>query len=368
MDSKNQTTRVKILDKYILKKFLTTYVFVVLVILAVICAIDYSEKSDDFIKHSLTFKQIVVEYYSNFIMHIIGLITPLMVFITTVFVTSRMAGRTEIIAMLSGGMSYLRLFVPYMIGASIIAIFSFYLNGWVIPRANKIKIAFETAYVKKPFSFDERNVHSKIDSNTYVYLQSYNNNTFNGRKFTIERIENRKLVEKLSAENITWDTLKQTWHIDDYKIHTFFAERELILRGKDMDTLMGLLPKDFESKYRYNETLTLPEIDEYIAEQKARGTALELGIYYVEKYQRYASPFAIIILTLMGVVVSSKKTRQGTSFNIALGFVLAFVFILFVVVARSLGQSGALDPRVGAWIPNIIFGIVAIYLYWRAPK
>ncbi len=358
----------KILDIYILKKFLTTYVFVVLVILAVICAIDYSEKSDDFLKHSLGFKEIVVVYYFNFVMHLIGLITPLMVFIATVFVTSRMAGRTEIIAMLSGGMSYLRLFVPYMIGAIMIAVFSFYLSGWVVPRANKIRVEFESTYVKKPFSFDERNVHSKIDSNTYVYLQSYNNNTFNGRKFTIERIENRKLVEKLSAENITWDTLKHTWHIDDYKIHTFFTERELILKGKDMDTLMGLLPKDFESKYRYNETLTLPEIDEYIAEQKARGTALELGIYYVEKYQRYASPFAIIILTLMGVVVSSKKTRQGTSFNIALGFVLAFVFILFVVVARSLGQSGALDPRVGAWIPNVIFGIVAIYLYWRAPK
>ncbi len=358
----------KIIDKYILKKFLTTYVFVVLVILAVICAIDYSEKSDDFIKHSLGFKQIVIDYYFNFVMHLIGLITPLMVFIATVFVTSRMAGRTEIIAMLSGGMSYLRLFFPYMIGATIIAVFSFYLSGWVVPRANKTRVEFETAYVKKPFSFDERNVHSKIDSTTYVYLQSYNNQTFNGRKFTIERIENRKLIEKFSAENITWDTLKQTWHVDDYKIHTFYESREIIRTGKDMDTLMGLMPKDFESKYRYNETLTLPEIDEYIAEQKARGTALGLGIYRVEKYQRYASPFAIIILTIMGIVVSSKKTRQGTSFNIALGFVLAFIFILFVVVARSLGQSGTLDPRVGAWIPNIIFGVVAIYLYWRAPK
>lgn len=358
----------KIIDKYILKKFLTTYVFVVLVILAVICAIDYSEKSDDFIKHSLGFKQIVVEYYFNFIMHLIGLITPLMVFIATVFVTSRMAGRTEIIAMLSGGMSYLRLFYPYMLGAVMIAIFSFYLSGWVVPRANKIRVEFESAYVKKPFSFDERNVHSKIDSTTFVYLQSYNNTTFNGRKFTIERIEDRKLIEKFSAENITWDTLKQTWHVDEYKIHTFYAEREIIQTGKNMDTLMGLLPEDFESKYRYNETLTLPEIDEYIAEQKARGTALGLGIYYVEKYQRYASPFAILILTLMGVVVSSKKTRQGTSFNIALGFVLAFIFILFVIVTRSLGQSGTLDPRVGAWIPNVVFFVVAIYLYWRAPK
>lgn len=358
----------KIIDKYILKKFLTTYVFVVLVILAVICAIDYSEKSDDFLKHSLSFKQIVTEYYFNFIVHIIGLITPLLVFIATVFVTSRMAGRTEIIAMLSGGMSYLRLFLPYMIGATMIAILSFYLSGWVVPRANKIRIAFEQAYVKKPFSFDERNVHSKIDSTTYVYLQSYNNRTFNGRKFTIEKIENRQLVEKFSADNIKWDTLKKTWHVEEYKIHQFYPEREIILKGRDMDTLMGLLPKDFESKYRYNETLTLPEIDEYVAEQKARGTALDLGIYYVEKYQRYASPFAILILTVMGVVVSSKKTRQGTSFNIALGFVLAFIFLLFVVIARSLGQSGTLDPRVGAWIPNVIFGIIAIYLYWRAPK
>ncbi len=358
----------KIIDKYILKKFLTTYIFVMVIILAVVCAIDYSEKSDDFIKHSLGFKQIVVGYYFSFIIHIVGLITPLMVFIATVFVTSRMAGRTEIIAMLSGGMSYLRLFFPYMIGAIIIASFSFYLTGWVVPRANKIRVDFESKYVKKPFSFDERNVHSKIDSNTYVYLQSYNNTTFNGRKFTIERIEDRKLVEKFSAENINWDTLKQTWHIDDYKIHTFFAEREIIRTGKDMDTLMGLLPVDFESKYRYNETLTLPEIDVYIAEQKARGTALGLGIYYVEKAQRYASPFAILILTAMGIVVSSKKTRQGTSFNIALGFVLAFIFILFVIVTRSLGQSGTLDPNVGAWIPNVVFGVVAIYLYWQAPK
>lgn len=355
----------KILDKYILKQFFVTYIFVVIILLLVVSVIDYSEKSDDFL--TVPINEIIFDYYVNFLLFVANLITPIIVFIATVFITARFASRTELIAILSGGVSFRRIMLPYLVGATVIASATFALNAWVIPLANKTKIKFEIAYVKNPFRFNERNIHFKLDSNIYAYMQSYNNSVQKGYKFTLERVERFKIVEKMSAESIEWDTLQKKWHIPTYRIHYFEGENENIEKGKNIDTLLNLYPKDFENTHRLYETLTTKELNAYIDEQVERGNS-NIGLFVIEKYQRLASPFAIIILTILGVVVSSRKSRQGTGFQIALGFILSFAFLILVIVGRSVGQSGTIDPNLAVWLPNLIFSIITAYLYFKVPK
>jgi lipopolysaccharide export system permease protein len=355
----------KILDKYILKQFFVTYIFVVIILLLVVSVIDYSEKSDDFL--NVPVNEILFDYYVNFLLFVANLITPIIVFIATVFITSRFAARTEIIAILSGGVSFGRIMLPYLVGASVIALTTFGLNAWVIPLANKTKIKFEIAYVKNPFRFNERNIHFKLDSNVYAYMQSYNNVVQKGYKFTLEKVEKFKVTEKMSADMIEWDTLQKKWHIPTYKIHYFDGENEEIKGGAKLDTMLNLYPKDFENNFRLYETLTTQQLNAYIDEQVARGNS-NIGLFVIEKYQRIASPFAIIILTILGVVVASRKSRQGTGLQIALGFVLSFAFLIIVIVGRSIGQSGIVDPNLAVWLPNLIFACITAVLYFRVPK
>ncbi|TAF33430.1 MAG: YjgP/YjgQ family permease [Cytophagales bacterium] len=357
----------KLLDLYIFRKFITTYCFAVGILVLVVCVIDYSEKTDDFIKHNLSFWQVFSEYYINFILYIVNLITPLIAFIATVFVTSKLAGHTEIIAILSGGISLKRILWPYFLGALLLAGITFFLNGWVMPKSNKEKAQFEINYTRSKFYFDARHVHFKLDSGLYAYMQSYNNLNATGYQFTLEKFKQKQLIEKLSADLIVWDSTTYRWKIERYKIHYFDNETERISSGTNMDTLLAITPNDFESKHLHQETLTLPQIDMYIREQLARGMS-NLGIYYVEKYQRYLSPFAIIILTMMGVVVSAQKSRQGTSVQIAIGFALAFVFLILVIIGRSMGQADSLHPAFAVGGPSVLFAIIAFVLYLRAPK
>ena len=328
----------KLLDKYILIKFLKTFVFVVGLLVAVICVIDYTEKSDDFLEHNLSAGQIISEYYLNYIPFMANTLSPICVFIAAVFVTSRMAAHTEIVAMLTGGMSFKRFLVPYLIGAGILGIFIFFMVGWVIPNAAKGKVDFERAYVKNPFFFAERDIHQRESDSTYVYMESYNNRTNSGYKFTLEHIEGRLLKAKLFASRIHWVDSIQKWRMPSYKLHTFNGNEETITEGSELDTTMHMHPKDFQSKYNMNETLTFDELDAYIKDQQKRGIG-QIGRYLNEKYERYAYPFAIVLLTVMGVIVSARKSRQGTGFQIALGFLLAFIYILFVVMSRSIAPS-----------------------------
>ncbi len=357
----------KILDRYILRQFFQTYIFTILLLVMVVSVIDYSEKSDDFI--GVPIRSILFDYYLNFFLYVNNLVTPLIVFIATVFVAARLAGRTEIIAMLSGGMSYRRIIQPFLLGALFIAGLSFFLNGWVIPKANKVKAAFEQTYTvdQSKLRSDQQNFHAKINDTTFAYMQTYNSILKIGYKFALERIDSLRLRQKLTSDMIRWDTAKDAWHMDKYQIHTFDGQEETLIKGIDLDTVIALNPSDFEVKHLHWETLTLPQLDEYIAAERARGNS-NLGIYLVEEYQRYSSPFAILILALMGVIVSSRKSRQGTSFQIALGFVLSFIFLILAIIGKSVGQSGGLEPRLAVWLPNVVFAFVAVWLYWRVPK
>ena len=371
----------KILDWYILKRFLSTFFFVVLILLAVITVIDLTEKMDKFAKAQLKAGQIAM-YYLDFIPWIGSLITPITIFIATVYICARMAGHTEVIAILSSGVSFLRFLVPFFVGATIVAAISFGLNGWIIPDSNKSRLAFELQYVKNKYFFDQRNIHMQVAEDTYLYMQSYNNNNQTGYHFTIEKFKDNKLVEKLFAKRIEWDSTIGKWKMRDWSIRHIDAifektgnpekaismeqgrllARDSLLKGESKDTTLVIHPKEFENDYRKYDGLTLTELNQYIKTLKSRGST-GVEVYEVEKYTRYSSPFTIFILVFMGAIVSSRKSRGGTGVQIALGFFLSFVFILFFTLFRTFAENGGWPPQISVWIPNIIFGIISVAMY-----
>lgn len=357
----------KKLDVYIFKKLIVTYVFTVLLLVGVLLVIDLAEKAEDFARPDLTAWKILTQYYLNFIPHFANMLSPLMIFIATVFVTSKLATHTEIVAMLSSGMSLRRILYPYFLGSIVIGIFVFFLINWIVPNSNKVRHRFEDTYVRDRFYFNERNVHIKIAPSIYVYLESYDNVSHTGFRFTMEKIEGQKLLSKLESPRINWNEEKEKWSISTYKLRNFTDKGEEIEQGNQMDTILNMHPKDFESKHLYQERLTLTELNAYIAELKLRG-ADDVEVYVVEKYERLAYPFAIIILTMMGVVVAARKSRGGTGFKMAFGFVLAFLYILLIVISRSFAQKGGIPPQLSAWIPNTLFFLIGLYMYRQVPK
>jgi lipopolysaccharide export system permease protein len=376
----------KTLDKYILKRFLSTFFFVVLILLAVITVIDLTEKMDKFAKAGLNGTQII-GYYLDFIPWIGSLLAPITIFIAAVYVCSRMAGHTEIIAILSSGISFRRMLFPFFVGATLVGAINFVLNGWIIPNSNKSRVAFEVEYLKSKYYFDQRNVHIQVAPDTYLYMQSYNNNNQTGYHFTLERFENNRLVEKLNANRIEWDSTKHKWTLRDWSVKRIdamfeqpqrpetvsaFNTRRIVLsdtiyHGASLDTALVIDPKEFESDYRKYDGLTLNELDDFINTLRARGST-GIEVYEVEKYTRYTSPFTIFILVFMGVIVASRKSRGGTGIQIALGFLLSFIFILFFTLFRTFAETGALPPEISVWIPNIIFGIISIVMYKFVPR
>ncbi|MCS6968011.1 MAG: LptF/LptG family permease [Cytophagales bacterium] len=359
--------RLKLIDIYILRKFLSTFAYVVILLNAIICVIDYSEKSQDFYRNKLAFSFIVKHYYINYIPYMTNLLSPIIVFLATVFVTVRLANRSEIIAMLSAGVSFRRLLVPYMIGASLLAIISIFGTTYLVPITNKSRVAFERAFIKERYFYDRTNVHFRIGPDVYAYMQNYNNFMQTGYLFTLERIVGNQLLEKLSAERIRWDSTTHKWIIENYRLHRFSGEREELRFGEKIDTTLRLSPKDFESTHLLHEELTWSELNEYIAEQRMRGNTA-LGIFLVQRQMAFAYPFAIIILTFMGVIVSARKSRQGSGVQIAIGFLIAFLFIIMARMFMSLGQAGSVSPFWAAWGPPLFFGLVAVVMYKTVPR
>lgn len=357
----------KLLDWYILKKFLSAFFFTVLLLVLIICVIDYTERNDDFLKHNIKFGFVMKEYYLNFIPYISNMLSPITVFIATVFVTANLAARTEIIAILSSGVSFKRFLVPYIIGATFIGLLVFYLGGWVIPKANKDRVNFENAYLKGEYYFDQRNIHIKTSKDTYVFMESFNNQILTGYQFTLENITGTNLNAKITANKISWVPEKRAWRLSNYSYRTFNGMHETLRKGYQMDTVINISPKDFENNYLLHETFTLPELEKYISDLKEKG-AENIQIYRTEKYERYTYPFAIIILTIIGVIVSSRKSREGVGFQIAFGFLLAFVYIIFVIMSRSIASVGSIGPLMAAWIPNIIFSGIGVIMYKTVPK
>lgn len=360
----------KKIDKYLLKKFLSTYVFAVFIIVLIIIVIDFVEKNDDFIEHNAQTRDILLLYYLNLAPYWANYISPLMIFISTVFFTAKLAGHTEIIAILSTGTSFRRLMRPYIIGGCIVAGFSFIMVGWVLPKANKTRIAFENEFIHEKFYFSDRDLHMAVEKNVYAYLSNYDSNSKTAYDFTLEKIVNNRLVEKLTARRAVYiDTLK-TWQVYDYKIRKVgILKDEMTYQNAStpLDTAVNMLPSDFENNYNVHETMTIPQLAAHINLINSRG-AEGVAIFKIEYYQRFATPFAVILLSLMGLIVSARKSRGGVGLQIAIGFVLAFIYILFYIMSKGIATSGNMPALLAVWLPNIVFTCIATIMYFTVPR
>jgi lipopolysaccharide export system permease protein len=360
----------KILDKYLFKKFLTTYVFAVFVIVLVIVVIDFVEKNDDFIEHNAVTKDILLLYYANLAPYWANYISPLMIFISTVFFTAKLASHTEIIAILSSGTSFRRLMYPYILGASVVAIFSFLMVGWILPRANKIRIAFENEFIHEKYYFNDRDLHMAVEKDVYAYLSSYDTQSKTAYDITLEKIVDNKLVEKLYARRGTYVDSLKTWQLYDYKIRKLGILKDDLTFSTGttpLDSAINMFPSDFDNANNVHETMTIPQLQAKIDLINSRG-AEGVEIFQIEYYQRFATPFAVIILSLMGLIVSARKARGGVGVQIAVGFVLAFVYILFYIMSKGIAESGNMPPLLAVWLPNIVFGGIATVMYFTVPR
>lgn len=358
----------KILDWYIIKKFLGTFFYSIALLIVIVIVFDLSEKIDAFIKNNAPLHEIIFQYYFNFIPYFINLFIFLFTFISVVFFTSRLAANTEIIAMLSTGISFRRLLFPYMVSALFLAVLSFFLGNFVIPITNQGMRKFMDKYVDKPPVNNKRNVHVQIAPNTFAYVESYNPGRKIGYHFSLEKYDGIRLVYKLNSADITQDTIPNRWILNNYYGRTISKGGEQhIFSGRRMDTTLAINPRDlYKVRHRFNE-MNLFQLNGFIEAEKAKGS-LAYRRYEVEKYKRLASPLAVLILTLMGVALSSRKTRGGIGLNLGLGITLAFSYILLMQVSTVFSTQGNLDPSVGAWIPDVIFLLISLYLIKRAPK
>lgn len=356
----------KILDWYILKNFLKSYVFVVFVIELVVVIIHITENNENYINHEVSAAQ-VAGYYLDYIPYIANMIAPITVFITVVFMTSQLAQHSEIIAILSSGVSFRRLMRPYMMGAMIVAGISFYFGGWIIPNGNKDRVSFELQYIKGTYHFTGRNEHIKVSPTTLLYLQSYNVGNNVGYKPTLETIVDGVLMNKVEATRMEWRPDTEKWRLRNWKRREINGMEEVFTYGKTMDTTLQIHPKDFANDYSRFETLTMNELYQYIDKLKLRG-ADDIEVYEIEKYIRYTAPFAALILTFIGLGVSARKARGGAGFQIALGFLLAFIYIIFFIFSRTSSEAGSIAPIIAIWIPNIIFTIIGLIIYQTVPR
>ncbi|MBD5230080.1 MAG: YjgP/YjgQ family permease [Bacteroidales bacterium] len=355
---------IKILDWFIIRKFLGTYVFAIILILAITVMFDVNEKLDAFMK--APFKATIFDYFVNFLPYFANQFSPLFTFIAVIFFTSKLAGNSEIIAMLSTGMSFRRLTRPYLISATVIAIATFVLSAYVIPPANVKRINFTNTYVKNKRVDYGTNIMMQTAPGEIAFFQRYDNITKTGYKFSLERFEDKKLVSRLTAQSIKYDTA-YNWRVIDYVIRDFAGNRELIKKGSSLDTIIPIQPRDFLIAKNDQETLTSPELKEYINRQKERGVA-NIKSFEIELERRYAMTAAAFILTIIGLSLSSRKVRGGMGVNLGIGLVLAFSYLLFMTVTSSFAVSGLTSPRVAMWIPNIIYTIIAIILYRKASQ
>lgn len=356
----------KKIDWYILKKLLITFIFVVVMLELIICVIDFTDKNDDFIKNEVSGAQIR-DYYLSFIPYIASMITPITVFIATVLVTAKMAAKVEIIAIFAAGISFTRMMFPYLLGAIIIGAASFYLNGYIIPDANKFRIDFELSNLEDPFYNSDKHIHFKISETGYVYLYRYDNRRDIGSTVTLENFDETKLVDKITARQLVWVDSTARWKLKKWQKRSLTDHNEIIDEGDEMDTLLSLSPADFANKDRHWETMTLDELNNYIDLQKSRG-ADDVPLYEIEKYVRYMQPFTVVILMAIGVIMSARKSRRGTGFQIALGFLIAFLFIITFILAKSIAEAGSLNTIFAIWVPNIIFTVISLFLYKTVPR
>ncbi len=354
----------KKIDLYIIRKFLGTYIFSIALIIAIVVVFDINEKIDALLAAPL--KATVFDYYLNFIPYFLSLFSPLFTFISVIFFTSKLADNSEIIAMLASGISFKRLVVPYMISAAIIAGVNFVLNSYVIPQATSTRIEFQNQYIKNKKVDYASNIQLQVEPGVIAYMSRYDNRTKTGYRFSLEKFDGKILKSRLTAQTVSYDTDRH-WVVKDYVIRDFDDKREYLTRGSQLDTIIAIEPSDFLISKYDSELMTTPELKTYITRQKQRGIGNIID-FEIEYHKRFANTAAAFILTLIGVSLSSRKMKGGMGFNIAMGLLLSFSYILFDMVSSSFAISGSTSPQLAVWIPNILYIFIAVGLYLKAPK
>jgi lipopolysaccharide export system permease protein len=357
----------KTIDYYIIKKFLGTFFFSIILLISIIIVFDVSEHIDDFLKHDAPVKAIIFNYYLNFIPGFINLFSYLFVFIAVIFFTSRMASDSEIIAILSSGISFRRMLLPYFVAALMLALMSFLLGNFVIPYTNRGQLEFEKRYIKDAKHFNDMNIHKQVSPGVFLYLENFNIQSNKGWQFSLEKFRNRELVYKISAEEADWDSVHSKWVLKHYFSRSIGTMRESLHKGEKLDTTFGLKPDDFTEDIEEVSVMNFFTLRKHIQMKKLRGDP-DVIKYEVKGYERLAYPFATIILTLIGVAVSSRKVRGGIGFNLGFGLALTFMYILFMQVFTVLATFGNFPALLAVWFPNILFGIIALILVRTAPK
>jgi len=359
----------KTLDRYIIQKFLVTFFFAIFLLIAIAIVIDITEKIDDFIANKAPLPAILFDYYLSFILWIGLMLAPIFVFISVVYFTSRMTSNTEVICILNGGVSFYRLLQPYLITATLLAGVFTYYNHHLLPRSNKIKIGFEEKYAaKKDQRTSDINYHFQIGKDTFIYTQSFDINANNGYKFTMEEIQNNKIQRfKFTAEILQWDTLLRTWKMRNWTFRKNIGNRDTVSRGMDTIMILPVTAKEYAKQNYDIETMTTGELNKFIVDQIHKGNE-NVKVYEIERYRRTAIPFSTIILTLIAVAMTTKKVRNGMGLYIVAGMLLSGAYVIIQQFSTVFATKGNLDPLIAVWIPNIIFGIIALLLINRAPK
>lgn len=364
----------KKIDWYILKKFLSTFFFSIFLFTIIAVVIDVSEKTDDFVKSNLGFFRITTDYYFGFIPHIIALLFPLFVFIAVIFFTSKMAGRSEIVAILASGTKYNRWLRPYFIGGLFLACILWFSNQYVIPKANVIRTSFEAKYIDANSSYEAltsgrkgRDLYFKIDSFTYAGILDYDTASKQGGPFFMNKIIGTKLIENTRSETIRWDTAKKKWLLSYVINRKINGLKETLLQEPEKQMNFNFKPFDLKRDNYAKSKLTTPELNRYIELEKMRGSET-INELEVERYKRDATPFTVLMLTLIGAVVAGRKVRGGSGSHLAMGFATAALYIVTDKFSTIFSTKGNFPPIIAAWLPNVIFLFVAYYLYKKAPK
>ena len=346
----------KKLDLYIIRKFLGTFFFSLVLILCIVVVFDLSEKLEKFLENEAPVKAIVFDYYKNFIPYFANVFSSLFTFISVIFFTS------------STGISFRRFLLPYLMSATVIAVLSFLLGAFIIPNANEKRIEFEKQYMGKRYANKEQNIHRQIAPGTYIYMSSYSVASNVGYDFSIENFRGDTLVNKLTSSRITWDKENKKWVIHNWKLREIEGDKETYTTGQKLDTVMAFQPSEFsENPKKIREQLTFPELDRYIDRMKMRGSSNVIE-FQIEKYKMIANAFATFILTFIGVSISSRKIRGGMGLHLGIGLLISFSYILFMQFSTVFATNGNMNPLLAVWLPNILFAIIGVFVYRTAPK
>lgn len=355
-----------VLDRYILKKFIVTFLAIIIMLPLIIALVDFANKNDTFIRHGFSRAQIL-DYYRVFLPFLVNFLTPFIVFITVIFITSRLAQRAEVIAILSSGVSYARFMRPFLGGAILISLFSFVLMGWVLASANKKRIDYDDQIGISVFFTPAKYLHIRVSPTEYLYIEKYRSVANTGTNATIETILEDKMIEKLYAKSVDWIEDRGIWVFRDWTLRVVGGMKEQISQGSFLEKKLNIDPKDLAMNPRLYETQTLPELHRHIRELKTK-QADSIRYFITEMNIRYMVPFASIILTIMGIAVASYKSRRGAGMQISFGIALAFVYIAMFLFTRGYAEVKGSNIPLTIWAPNLIFSFISYVMYRVVPK